>query len=78
MGKLFFSRTSKSYGHGFRQLGQGTYQIFWTVDTQAGRLRNPSPRARTTDRAGAERFAKRWGITIRELPKPTTEDAATS
>lgn len=50
------------YGHQIHRLGENDYRISWTYDTKSARLRWPRRVSRDTDRAGAERFAKRWGI----------------
>lgn len=59
----YFSKT-KSYDHRIQALGGGGYTISWTVDTkyEGSRLRYPTGHQRHTDRAGAERFAKKWGL----------------
>lgn len=46
----------------------GFYVISWTVDryVQGSRLRWPTTYRRDTDRAGAERFAKKWDVPMPE------------
>lgn len=54
------SGESRSRGHRVHELADDLYRISWVVDDRRGRyLRSFS---RTTNRAGAERFAERWGI----------------
>ncbi len=58
--------------HHIQNLGKHWgYRISWTFDThiQGSRLRWPRTLSRDTDRAGAERFAKKWGI---EMPEEST------
>ncbi len=58
-------RQAKSYGHSIRRIGPDHYRLSWTHDRKVAgsRLRFPTTIRRDTDRAGAERFAKKWGIT---------------
>jgi hypothetical protein len=66
-------KTSKrtSYGHGIERIGPGHYRLRWTVDRRyaGSRLRFPTSTNRDTDIEGAERFAKKWGLTV---PQPKT------
>ncbi len=57
-------RPRRSYGHEWRRIAPDTYAITWAWDRYypRSRLRYPQVRHAITDRAGAERFAKRWGI----------------
>lgn len=61
-----------SYGHRARRIAEDHYRVSWTVDFHypTSRLRFPRVFARDTDRAGAERFAKRWKIVIKEPAPP--------
>lgn len=56
--------SARSYGHRIRCIDPGTFRLSWTVDRYypGSRLRFPTGYSRDTDRAGAIRFAKRWGI----------------
>lgn len=38
------------------------YIISWRYDVKIGRLRSERRVSRDTDEAGAERFAKKWGL----------------
>ncbi len=55
-----------STGHGIRRYGYDEYTIRWQVDFYyaSSRQRHPRGFQRWTDRKGAERFAKRWGISM--------------
>lgn len=66
-------RSSGSYGHVVRKMGDDWYRIFWTVDRfySGSRLRFPRGSSRDTDLAGAKRFAKRWGLS---KPHPETDN----
>ena len=57
---------SGSYGHRCFYLGHGEYELVWTVDRHypEDRLRYPRRARRLTDRRGADRFCKRWRITM--------------
>lgn len=59
-------RGQSSHGHRVRYVPEfgGYYLMYWTVPQQVGRLRYPRGCRRQTDRAGAERFAKKWGVSI--------------
>lgn len=61
-------RSVGSYGHRISKLMHDVYQISWVVDRyyKDSRLRHPTGCCRTTDRAGALRFAKRWGVQMPE------------
>lgn len=52
-----------AYAHNIRKLMYGTYRLSWSFDMKysGSRLRFPRTVTRDTDRAGAERFAKKWG-----------------
>lgn len=60
-------RSSGSYGHWLRRMGEDWYRIGWVVDFYYpdSRLRFPRGFHRDTDLAGAQRFAKKW-----KLPEP--------
>jgi len=55
----------QSYEHRITECG-GYYTIGWTVDFyyRGSRLRFPRRFSRTTDEAGARRFAKKWGVAM--------------
>ena len=57
-----------SYGHRIQLDPWGGYTISWTVDRyyRDSRQRHPRRYRRETDRAGAERFAKRWNVLMPE------------
>jgi len=59
-------RSSGSYGHRVSKVGPDHYRLQWTVDRYyaGSRLRHPRVDWRDTDKAGAERFAKRWGVEV--------------
>ena len=63
-----------SYGHHavYREDFGGYYVLSWVVDRKYpdSRLRFPEVRRRDTDRAGALRFAERWGVKIKNDPGP--------
>lgn len=54
----------RSYDHRWKLVSPGSFQLSWTYDTrvQGSRLRFPRTCTRLTDRDGALRFAKRWGL----------------
>lgn len=66
---------SKSYGHSAVEFGAGVFQIGWTVDRyyKNSRLRHPIGFRVSTDKEGAERFAKRWGIKIKLIRERFTD-----
>jgi len=55
-----------SYSHRIQKQGKGDYQISWAYDRyyQGSRQRHPQRRVMWTDRKGAERFAKKWGLKL--------------
>ncbi len=57
------------YGHRIFRMGVDDYRIVWYYDVKAGRLRSSRKTSRDTNRRGAERFAKKWGVTMPEEPK---------
>jgi hypothetical protein len=63
-------RPSSSYGHGVECLSafHGEYRLHWTVDRyiNGSRQRWPTKGRRDTDKAGAERFCKKWGCKMPE------------
>lgn len=60
----------QSYGHSVRYICPDVYRMRWTLDLYRAdsMLRYPTGYTRDTDRAGAERFAKRWGVEIKGEP----------
>ena len=60
-----------SYGHRITRLCSDCYRLSWACDRyySGSRLRHPTGTTRDTDRAGAERFAKRW-----KVPMPKEND----
>jgi hypothetical protein len=57
------------YGHRVQKLGPDWgYRLHWTWDRYYPdqRVRYPQRMYRDTDRAGAERFVKRWGLSWME------------
>jgi hypothetical protein len=67
-------RPAGSYRHGVQRFGNDHYRIYWTVDRYypTSRLRHPRLFQRDTDEAGAQRFAKRWGVEF--PPNPIMEN----
>lgn len=61
----------RSYGHRIRQFEADHFRLFWTVDFHYpdSRLRHPRGFSRDTDKAGADRFARKWGVFM-PLPEP--------
>lgn len=59
---------SDSYNHRIKRERDDEYVISWMVDRyyKGSRLRHPLGRSRDTNRKGAERFAKKWGISMPE------------
>ena len=57
---------SGSYGHKIHRIGRDQFRLHWTVDHYyaSSRLRHPRVASRDTDKDGAERFAKRWKISM--------------
>lgn len=51
------------YGHRITFVHAGFYRLHWTHDVKypTSRLRFPRTITRDTTKAGAERFAKKWG-----------------
>lgn len=60
-------RSAKAYGQRIVLRG-GYYEMSWVVDfyINGSRLRYPRGFTRETDKAGAERFCKKWDI---DMPK---------
>lgn len=65
-----------SYQHYIKRVGIDDFRISWTCDRyiEGSRQRYPTTTSRWTDERGAERFCKKWGMTIpplvcREHPK---------
>lgn len=52
------------YGHRIWRLYPGVYRLSWCWDQKyaTSRLRFPRHLTRDTDRAGAERFARKWNV----------------
>lgn len=57
------------YGHRIVYVRPDEYVISWRYDTKIGRIRFQRGQQRDTDRRGAERFAKKWGINMPEDPR---------
>jgi hypothetical protein len=55
---------SGSRRHKIQYLGHDDYRLSWTTYRSAGRMLHPTTYSRDTNRAGAERFAKKWRITL--------------
>lgn len=55
-----------SYGHRILLIAPDAYRICWTVDRRAegSRIASPIRFVRLTDKRGAERFCKRWGLVM--------------
>jgi hypothetical protein len=69
-------RGPSSYGHRVCYDRHGDYYVIsWAFDRSypGDRLRYPQSRRRTTDRKGAERFAKKWGVAIQNDAEPKQE-----
>lgn len=60
---------SGSYGHKIIYERPDEYVLVWTTDSKVGRQRWPRKHVRDTNRKGAERFAKKWGIKMPEEAK---------
>ena len=60
-----------SYGHRIHRFDDDCYRLSWVCDTyhSGSRLRHPKMTVRDTDRKGAERFAKKWGVAM-PFPSP--------
>ena len=78
--KSLSHKKSPSYNHAIRFLGPEDYRLAWTVDhyrsrdrlryhRSGGHLRYPTEYSRIADRDGATRFAKKWGISMPEMPE---------
>ena len=63
--------SSGSTGHGIQRFGPDEFRISWVVDFyyRGSRLRWPRQFTRDTDRAGALRFSRRWGVPMPEEPR---------
>lgn len=48
------------------------FTLYWTVYNKHGRILYPRSYSRETDRKGAERFAKKWGIKMPSTEKRDT------
>lgn len=64
-------RSAGSYGHTITHVAPDHYRLHWTVDRyySDSRLRHPRSASRDTDKAGANWFARRWGVTMPMLKK---------
>lgn len=62
---------SGSYGHRIERINAEDYLVRWAYDRhlKGSRLRHPQGRCLYTDRAGAERFAKKWGVAMPPEPE---------
>ena len=62
-------RPGGGYGHHIQWLGPDHYRLSWSWDAYyaSSRLRHPRKMTRDTDRAGADRFAKKHGIKVPDL-----------
>jgi hypothetical protein len=60
--------SSGSTQHAIQRFGSDDFRLSWVVDFHysGSRLRFPRRFTRDTDRAGALRFAKRWGVRMPE------------
>lgn len=56
------------YGHHARKITPDTWEISWMYDRYytGCRLRYPQTMSRITNKAGAERFAKKWCLNLRD------------
>lgn len=61
-------KARNSYGHRVRKIAHDHYRLSWTVDFKypSSRLRHSRGYVRDTDEKGAERFAKKWNVEIRD------------
>ena len=68
MGRYSYNGSTR---HKIQRFGPDDYQISWQVDYYyvSSRLRHPRGFRRWTDRKGAERFAKKWGISMPDTPQ---------
>jgi hypothetical protein len=59
---------SGSYGHRIAKISNAEYLVSWSTDTKPSgcRYRMVKRSSRYTDKAGAERFCKRWKISMPE------------
>jgi hypothetical protein len=48
--------------HRIAYLGGNDYRLSWSYEVKYGRLLSHRRMTRDTDRKGAERFAKKWGV----------------
>jgi len=60
-----------SYDHSIKRMSWGDFRIYWTVDFyySGSRMRFPRVFYRDTNKAGAKRFAKKWGCNSPEDPR---------
>lgn len=65
------TRSPNSYDHRIKREREDEFVISWMVDFKyaGSRLRYPRRVVRDTNKKGAERFAKKWGIPM--PPEPT-------
>lgn len=61
-----------AYGHRIQHIGPDHFRLYWAVDHKhvGSRLRHPRVARRDTDRKGAERFAKRHGVSMPAETQP--------
>ena len=64
------------YGHHIRYIGWGGYRLSWTYDTKisGSRLRWPRTTTRDTEKEGALRFAKKWGVEMPLMDESTRRE----
>lgn len=69
MSRITGRRTS--YGHRVQRIERDHFRLSWVCDYKVAgsRLRFPRTTTRDTDRAGAERFARRWKIAMPAEPQ---------
>jgi len=58
------------HGHHIQRLGSDWYRLSWSWDKKYSGCRYTYPKrlSRDTDLAGAERFAKKWGVAMPASP----------
>ena len=57
-----------SRNHHISRIYEDCYRIYWSIDFyyKNSRLRHPRQFSRLTDRAGAEKFAKKWDADLKD------------
>lgn len=65
-----------AYNFGIQDTRDGYFYLYWTVDHKypSSRLRFPREHRRSTDREGAERFAKKHGLSMPSTPQPNVDE----